>query len=197
MIKHFCCTFWCFLCLALILVLFFSFCRLIEERHGNPSLPSLHSQQHLKVVVIYLLYFLVSFYEHSLTPAVSTENLSIDWKSAFDQTNGKVLEIENWSLCRQYALHSLNVVFHFRDAASHRALQSTLQQLAEYQPEATAKNLLQSLQSSGISGKAGGPRWELDAVVPWLLGGRHFLEKALCKFSLNTGFDIVNWLLLF
>ncbi|EMP24440.1 Translational activator GCN1 [Chelonia mydas] len=47
--------------------------------------------------------------------------------------------------------------FLYRDAASRRALQSALQQLAESQPEATAKNLLQSLQSLGISGKAGVP----------------------------------------
>lgn len=45
-----------------------------------------------------------------------------------------------------------------RDAASRRALQLALQQLAESQPEATAKNLLHSLQSSGIGGKAGVPR---------------------------------------
>lgn len=45
-----------------------------------------------------------------------------------------------------------------RDAASRRALQVALQQLAESQPEATAKNLLHSLQSSGIGGKAGVPR---------------------------------------
>lgn len=44
------------------------------------------------------------------------------------------------------------------DAASRRALQLALQQLAESQPDATAKNLLHSLQSSGISGKAGAPR---------------------------------------
>lgn len=45
-----------------------------------------------------------------------------------------------------------------RDAASRRALQLALQQLAESQPEATAKNLLHSLQSSGIGSKAGVPR---------------------------------------
>lgn len=57
------------------------------------------------------------------------------------------------NICRRWFL------FLFRDAASRRALQLALQQLAESQPEATAKNLLQSLQSSGISGKAGVPRW--------------------------------------
>lgn len=45
-----------------------------------------------------------------------------------------------------------------RDAASRRALQLALQQLAESQPEATAKNLLHSLQSSGIGAKAAVPR---------------------------------------
>lgn len=45
-----------------------------------------------------------------------------------------------------------------RDAASRRALQAAIQQLAEAQPEATAKNLLHSLQSSGIGSKAGVPR---------------------------------------
>ncbi|KAJ6659087.1 hypothetical protein lerEdw1_019390 [Lerista edwardsae] len=56
-------------------------------------------------------------------------------------------------LCKLFCL----TLHRYRDAASHRALQSALQQLAESQPEATAKNLLQSLQSSGISSKAGGP----------------------------------------
>ena len=45
-----------------------------------------------------------------------------------------------------------------RDAASRRALQAAIQQLAEAQPEATAKNLLHSLQSSGIGSKVGVPR---------------------------------------
>ncbi|KAK2498494.1 hypothetical protein MC885_005115 [Smutsia gigantea] len=44
-----------------------------------------------------------------------------------------------------------------KDAASRRALQAAIQQLAEAQPEATAKNLLHSLQSSGIGSKAGVP----------------------------------------
>uniref|UniRef100_A0A2K5F9S9 Stalled ribosome sensor GCN1 n=1 Tax=Aotus nancymaae TaxID=37293 RepID=A0A2K5F9S9_AOTNA len=44
-----------------------------------------------------------------------------------------------------------------KDAASRRALQAAIQQLAEAQPEATAKNLLHSLQSSGIGSKAGIP----------------------------------------
>lgn len=51
------------------------------------------------------------------------------------------------------------------DAASRRALQLALQQLAESQPEATAKNLLQSLQSSGIGGKAGAPRCGISCSV--------------------------------
>ncbi|XP_053135159.1 eIF-2-alpha kinase activator GCN1 [Hemicordylus capensis] len=56
-------------------------------------------------------------------------------------------------LCKLFCL----TLHRYRDAASLRALQSALQQLVECQPEATAKNLLQSLQSSGISSKAGGP----------------------------------------
>uniref|UniRef100_A0A670KGB9 GCN1 activator of EIF2AK4 n=1 Tax=Podarcis muralis TaxID=64176 RepID=A0A670KGB9_PODMU len=56
-------------------------------------------------------------------------------------------------LCKLFCL----TLHRYRDAASHRALQAALQQLAECQPEATAKNLLQSLQSSGISSKSGGP----------------------------------------
>ncbi|KAH0625453.1 hypothetical protein JD844_014982 [Phrynosoma platyrhinos] len=56
-------------------------------------------------------------------------------------------------LCKLFCL----TLHRYRDAASHRALQVALQQLAEYQPEATAKNLLQSLQSSGISSKSVGP----------------------------------------
>lgn len=51
-----------------------------------------------------------------------------------------------------------------RDAASRRALQAAIQQLAEAQPEATAKNLLHSLQSSGVGSKACVPRYRLRAV---------------------------------
>jgi hypothetical protein len=59
----------------------------------------------------------------------------------------------------------------FRDAASRRALQAAIQQLAEAQPEATAKNLLHSLQSSGVGSKACVPRYGpgaagLRGVVP-------------------------------
>ncbi|XP_010122215.1 PREDICTED: translational activator GCN1-like, partial [Chlamydotis macqueenii] len=56
-------------------------------------------------------------------------------------------------LCKLFCL----TLHRYRDAASRRALQLALQQLAESQPDATAKNLLQSLQSSGIGGKAGVP----------------------------------------
>ncbi|XP_030316225.1 eIF-2-alpha kinase activator GCN1 isoform X2 [Calypte anna] len=56
-------------------------------------------------------------------------------------------------LCKLFCL----TLHRYRDAASRRALHLALQQLAESHPEATAKNLLQSLQSSGISSKAGLP----------------------------------------
>uniref|UniRef100_A0A8C7AYU9 GCN1 activator of EIF2AK4 n=1 Tax=Neovison vison TaxID=452646 RepID=A0A8C7AYU9_NEOVI len=56
-------------------------------------------------------------------------------------------------LCRLFCL----TLHRYRDAASRRALQAAIQQLAEAQPEATAKNLLHSLQSSGIGSKAGVP----------------------------------------
>ncbi|KAM9194723.1 stalled ribosome sensor GCN1 [Dugong dugon] len=56
-------------------------------------------------------------------------------------------------LCKLFCL----TLHRYRDAASRRALQAAIQQLAEAQPEATAKNLLQSLQSSGIGSKAGVP----------------------------------------
>lgn len=52
-----------------------------------------------------------------------------------------------------------------RDAASRRALQAAIQQLAEAQPEATAKNLLHSLQSSGVGSKACVPRYALRATA--------------------------------
>uniref|UniRef100_A0A670ZVW9 GCN1 activator of EIF2AK4 n=1 Tax=Pseudonaja textilis TaxID=8673 RepID=A0A670ZVW9_PSETE len=55
-------------------------------------------------------------------------------------------------LCKLFCL----TLHRYRDAASHRALQTALRQLAECQPEVTAKNLLYSLQSSGISSKTGG-----------------------------------------
>ncbi|XP_023576671.1 eIF-2-alpha kinase activator GCN1 isoform X2 [Octodon degus] len=56
-------------------------------------------------------------------------------------------------LCKLFCL----TLHRYRDAASRRALQAAIQQLAEAQPEATAKNLLHSLQSSGIGSKAGVP----------------------------------------
>ncbi|XP_053444213.1 eIF-2-alpha kinase activator GCN1 isoform X1 [Nycticebus coucang] len=56
-------------------------------------------------------------------------------------------------LCKLFCL----TLHRYRDAASRRALQAAIQQLTEAQPEATAKNLLHSLQSSGIGSKAGIP----------------------------------------
>uniref|UniRef100_H9FP65 Stalled ribosome sensor GCN1 n=1 Tax=Macaca mulatta TaxID=9544 RepID=H9FP65_MACMU len=56
-------------------------------------------------------------------------------------------------LCKLFCL----TLHRYRDAASRRALQAAIQQLAEAQPEATAKNLLHSLQSCGIGSKAGVP----------------------------------------
>ncbi|XP_006053034.2 eIF-2-alpha kinase activator GCN1 [Bubalus bubalis] len=56
-------------------------------------------------------------------------------------------------LCKLFCL----TLHRYRDAASRRALQAAIQQLAEAQPEATAKNLLHSLQSSGIGSKVGVP----------------------------------------
>ncbi|XP_038201038.1 eIF-2-alpha kinase activator GCN1 [Arvicola amphibius] len=56
-------------------------------------------------------------------------------------------------LCKLFCL----TLHRYRDAASRRALQAAIQQLAEAQPEATAKNLLSSLQSSGVGSKAGVP----------------------------------------
>nr|XP_012611936.1 eIF-2-alpha kinase activator GCN1 [Microcebus murinus] len=56
-------------------------------------------------------------------------------------------------LCKLFCL----TLHRYRDAASRRALQAAIQQLAEAQPEATAKNLLHFLQSSGIGSKAGVP----------------------------------------
>nr|XP_017516713.2 eIF-2-alpha kinase activator GCN1 isoform X1 [Manis javanica] len=63
-------------------------------------------------------------------------------------------------LCKLFCL----TLHRYRDAASRRALQAAIQQLAEAQPEATAKNLLHSLQSSGIGSKAGVPRMEAAAL---------------------------------
>ncbi|CAH2295310.1 eIF-2-alpha kinase activator GCN1 [Pelobates cultripes] len=52
-------------------------------------------------------------------------------------------------LCKLFCL----TLHRYRDAASRRALQSVLQQLVESQPDVTAKNLLQSLQSFGVGTK--------------------------------------------
>lgn len=63
------------------------------------------------------------------------------------------------SLLRSHvALRCSPLPSYSRDAASRRALQAAIQQLAEAQPEATAKNLLHSLQSSGVGSKACAPR---------------------------------------
>ncbi|KAM4051160.1 stalled ribosome sensor GCN1 isoform 1-T1 [Anomaloglossus baeobatrachus] len=45
----------------------------------------------------------------------------------------------------------------YRDAGSRRALQLVIQQLVESQPDATAKNILQSLQTSGVGNKNAEP----------------------------------------
>ncbi|XP_075424511.1 stalled ribosome sensor GCN1 isoform X2 [Ascaphus truei] len=49
-------------------------------------------------------------------------------------------------LCKLFCL----TLHRYQDATSRRALQSVLQQLVESQPDVTAKNLLQSLQSHGV-----------------------------------------------
>ncbi|XP_069071140.1 stalled ribosome sensor GCN1 isoform X2 [Pleurodeles waltl] len=56
-------------------------------------------------------------------------------------------------LCKLFCL----TLHRYRDAASRRALHAAIQQLVESQPEVAAKNLLQSLQSTGIGGKNGAP----------------------------------------
>ncbi|MGH0163427.1 UNVERIFIED_CONTAM: hypothetical protein FKN15_071377 [Acipenser sinensis] len=59
-------------------------------------------------------------------------------------------------LCKLFCL----TLHRYRDSASRRALHSALQQLAESQPEATAKNLVQCLQTAGIICNNGNPRQE-------------------------------------
>ncbi|XP_058888787.1 stalled ribosome sensor GCN1-like isoform X1 [Acipenser ruthenus] len=56
-------------------------------------------------------------------------------------------------LCKLFCL----TLHRYRDSASRRALHSALQQLAESQPEATAKNLVQCLQTAGIICNNGNP----------------------------------------
>ncbi|ERE74489.1 translational activator GCN1-like protein [Cricetulus griseus] len=68
---------------------------------------------------------------------------------------GKVLGLSNPASAE--ITYSPSLPPYSRDAASRRALQAAIQQLAEAQPEATAKNLLNSLQSSGVGSKAGVP----------------------------------------
>ncbi|XP_030743287.1 eIF-2-alpha kinase activator GCN1 [Echinops telfairi] len=88
-------------------------------------------------------------------------------------------------LCKLFCL----TLHRYRDAASRRALQAAIQQLAEAQPEATAKNLLQSLQSSGIGSKSGVPREQRVEVQCLLLlevlGGshRHAVDGAVKKLT--------------
>uniref|UniRef100_A0A8C5P6E8 GCN1 activator of EIF2AK4 n=1 Tax=Leptobrachium leishanense TaxID=445787 RepID=A0A8C5P6E8_9ANUR len=65
-------------------------------------------------------------------------------------TAGKELpEAAVKGLCKLFCL----TLHRYRDAASRRALQSVLQQLVESQPDTTAKNLLQALQSFGVGTK--------------------------------------------
>ncbi|KAM9331114.1 stalled ribosome sensor GCN1 isoform 2-T2 [Gastrophryne carolinensis] len=58
-------------------------------------------------------------------------------------------EVAVKGLCKLFCL----TLHRYRDAASRRALQSAIQQLVESQPDITAKNLLQSLQVSGVGNK--------------------------------------------
>ncbi|KAM8961528.1 stalled ribosome sensor GCN1 isoform 1-T1 [Pelodytes ibericus] len=59
-------------------------------------------------------------------------------------------EVAVKGLCKLFCL----TLHRYRDAPSRRALQSVLQQLVESQPDITAKNLLQSLQSTGVGTKS-------------------------------------------
>lgn len=78
------------------------------------------------------------------------------------------------------------------DAASRRALQLALQQLAESQPDATAKNLLQSLQSSGIGGKAGAPRCGISCSVGklvWVAGSCSCVQNDSAAAACQKGWE--------
>uniref|UniRef100_A0A8C6YI46 GCN1 activator of EIF2AK4 n=1 Tax=Naja naja TaxID=35670 RepID=A0A8C6YI46_NAJNA len=82
-------------------------------------------------------------------------------------------------LCKLFCL----TLHRYRDAASHRALQTALRQLAECQPEVTAKNLLYSLQSSGISSnKSSGSAASLALSWTCLL-----VRIVFRPFTLNRG----------
>uniref|UniRef100_A0A8C3QIQ3 GCN1 activator of EIF2AK4 n=1 Tax=Cyanoderma ruficeps TaxID=181631 RepID=A0A8C3QIQ3_9PASS len=87
-------------------------------------------------------------------------------------------------LCKLFCL----TLHRYRDAASRRALQLALQQLAESQPEATAKNLLHSLQSSGIGGKAGVPRFS-QAGSGW---GCEEIEQAVERGDVYIMYHILQ-----
>ncbi|XP_075070961.1 stalled ribosome sensor GCN1 [Mixophyes fleayi] len=58
-------------------------------------------------------------------------------------------EVAVKGLCKLFCL----TLHRYRDAASRRALQSVVQQLLESQPDVTAKNLLQSLQTFGVGNR--------------------------------------------
>nr|XP_033809981.1 eIF-2-alpha kinase activator GCN1 isoform X2 [Geotrypetes seraphini] len=62
-------------------------------------------------------------------------------------------EIAIKGLCKLFCL----TLHRYRDAASRKALESAIQQLAKSQPKSTARNLLLSLESSGIGSKSNVP----------------------------------------
>nr|XP_003478419.1 eIF-2-alpha kinase activator GCN1 isoform X1 [Cavia porcellus] len=91
-------------------------------------------------------------------------------------------------LCKLFCL----TLHRYRDAASRRALQAAIQQLAEAQPEATAKNLLHSLQSSGIGSKAGVPSKSSGSAALLALTWTCLLVRTVFSSKVKRQGDIWN-----
>ncbi|KAF5929238.1 hypothetical protein HPG69_019259 [Diceros bicornis minor] len=91
-------------------------------------------------------------------------------------------------LCKLFCL----TLHRYRDAASRRALQAAIQQLAEAQPEATAKNLLHSLQSSGIGSKAGVPSKSSGSAALLALSWTCLLVRIVFPLRAKRQGDIWN-----
>ncbi|KAG8596974.1 hypothetical protein GDO81_002124 [Engystomops pustulosus] len=69
----------------------------------------------------------------------------------------------------------------YRDAGSRRALQSVIQQLVESQPDATAKNILQSLQTSGVGNKNLEPSKSSGSAATLALSWTCVIARVMCS----------------
>uniref|UniRef100_A0A8C4T4N2 GCN1 activator of EIF2AK4 n=1 Tax=Erpetoichthys calabaricus TaxID=27687 RepID=A0A8C4T4N2_ERPCA len=90
-------------------------------------------------------------------------------------------------LCKLFCM----TLHRYRDSASRRALQSAIQQLVETHPEATAKNLLQCLQASGVICKNGFPSKSTGSAASLALSWTCLLVR--CVFHAPEKREGATW----